>query len=130
MACSSTSNISRLMRVMRHEMFSCSKTFTSMLIGIAQGKKLLRLQDTVRSFFPDIAVEHPSTNLDAMTIRDLLMMGTGHAKDTWGALSQSGQEDWAQVFLNCRWNTRPARTLFITRGNVYALRHFDEGDGA
>ena len=84
----------------QHEMFSCSKTFTSMLLGIAQGKKLLNLQDTVRSFFPEVALEHPSANLDAMTVRDLLMMGTGHAKDTWVALSQSGQEDWAQVFLN------------------------------
>lgn len=105
----------------QHEMFSCSKTFTSMLIGIAQGKKLLNLQDTVRSFFPEVAVEHPSANLDAMTIRDLLMMGTGHAKDTWGALSQSGQEDWAQVFLNLPVEYAPGTHFVYNTGATYML---------
>ena len=38
-------------REMQHDMFSCSKTFTSMLIGIAQGKGLLRLEERVCSFF-------------------------------------------------------------------------------
>ena len=105
----------------QHEMFSCSKTFTSMLIGIAQGKKLLNLQDTVRSFFPEVAVEHPSANLDAMTVRDLLMMGTGHAKDTWGALSQSGQEDWAQAFLNLPVEYAPGTHFVYNTGATYML---------
>ena len=92
----------------QHEMFSCSKTFTSMLIGIAQGKKLLNLQDTVRSFFPEVAVEHPSANLDAMTIRDLLVMGTGHAEDVSGVVMRPDQPDWARVFLN-----QPVTGIFL-----------------
>ncbi len=87
-------------REMQHDMFSCSKTFTSMLIGIAQGKGLLRLEERVCSFFPEIPVEHPSANLDAMTIRDLLVMGTGHAEDVSGVVMRPDQPDWARVFLN------------------------------
>ena len=39
-----------------HSMFSCSKTFTSMLIGVAQGKGLLSVHDKVLSYFPDVPV--------------------------------------------------------------------------
>ncbi|MBQ3222321.1 MAG: serine hydrolase, partial [Clostridia bacterium] len=71
----------------KHSMFSCSKTFTSMLIGIAQGKGLLKLSDKVASFFPDKLPEEPSENLLNMTIRDLLHMATGNDQDTYGYMT-------------------------------------------
>ena len=52
----------------KHSMFSCSKTFTSMLIGIAQDKGLISVHDHVLDFFPDVEIASVNDNLRAMTI--------------------------------------------------------------
>ncbi|MBR4443222.1 MAG: beta-lactamase family protein, partial [Clostridia bacterium] len=87
---------------MPHSMYSCSKTFTSMLIGIAQDKGLLSVKDRVLSFFPEQEIKEPSENLSAMTIEDLLMMGTGNAQDTFPYMMRATQPDadWVNIFLN------------------------------
>ncbi|RYZ39886.1 MAG: class C beta-lactamase-related serine hydrolase, partial [Sphingobacteriales bacterium] len=64
-----------------HMLFSLSKSFTSTAIGIAQAEGLLNINDRVISFFPDQAPAEPSANLQAMRIRDLLSMTTGHNDD-------------------------------------------------
>jgi CubicO group peptidase (beta-lactamase class C family) len=59
-------------------LYSVSKTFTSMAIGVAIGEAFFKLTDRVVSFFPEITDK--SENLELMTVRDLLCMGTGHAE--------------------------------------------------
>lgn len=104
----------------KHSMFSCSKTFTSMLIGIAQGKGLLKLSDTVSSFFPDKLPENPSENLLKMTIRDLLHMATGNDQDTYGYMTQSG-DDWVKVFLSRPVEHVPGTFFRYNTGATYML---------
>lgn len=104
----------------KHSMFSCSKTFTSMLIGIAQGKGLLKLTDKVASFFPDKLPEDPSENLLNMTIRDLLHMATGNDQDTYGYMTRSG-EDWVKVFLSRPVEHVPGTFFRYNTGATYML---------
>lgn len=104
-----------------HSMFSCSKTFTSMLIGIAQEKGLLKLTDHVLDFFPDVPVENPNDNLRAMTIRDLLIMGTGHGEDTFGYMTSCEDGDWARVFLNRPVDHKPGTYFVYNTGATYML---------
>lgn len=59
-------------------LWSVSKTFTSMGIGIAESEGYLRISDKVLDYFAKDVAEI-SDNLRKMTIRDLLCMGTGHA---------------------------------------------------
>ncbi len=85
-------------------LFSVSKTFTSMAVGIAIGEGRISLTDTVLSFFPDRKISDISENLRLMTIRDLLCMGTGHAecplrKEGW-VLQTEVELDIVQLFLN------------------------------
>ena len=79
-----------------HMLFSLSKSFASTAIGIAQEEGLLSINDTVLSFFPDEAPDSISDNLQAMRIRDLLRMNTGHDKDvTW--ILPSEDKTWVEV---------------------------------
>lgn len=64
-----------------HMLFSLSKSFTSTAIGLLVQEGRVTLEDQVIGFFPENTPEDPSPNLSAMTIRDLLIMGTGHAQE-------------------------------------------------
>lgn len=61
-------------------LWSVSKTFTSMGIGIAENEGYFRLNDKIADYFADEIVE-VNDNLKKMTIHDLLCMGTGHEID-------------------------------------------------
>lgn len=60
-----------------HTLFSASKTFTCAAIGIAIKENLLRIDDRLAIFFPDLLPEKVSSRLAAITIRDLLTMNSG-----------------------------------------------------
>jgi len=107
-----------------HSMFSCSKTFTSMLIGIAQDKGLLSVSDRVLSFFPEKDVASPSDNLRAMTIEDLLMMGSGNAQDTFPAMREAmggPDADFVSIFLNRPVEYKPGTHFVYNTGATYML---------
>ncbi|MGV3483598.1 MAG: serine hydrolase domain-containing protein [Planctomycetaceae bacterium] len=62
----------------RHVMWSLSKSFTSTAVGLAVAEGKLSIDDPVLKFFPEKAIKDPSENLQAMRVRDLLTMSTGH----------------------------------------------------
>ena len=62
---------------MRHNLMSVTKTYTATAIGIAYWEGLLQLTDRVIDLFPEAAPELPSHYLSQLTIRDLLVMGSG-----------------------------------------------------
>ncbi|MCL1936481.1 MAG: beta-lactamase family protein [Defluviitaleaceae bacterium] len=57
--------------------FSVSKTFTSMSIGILYGNKLINLDDKVLDFFPEYK-EIATEGSEDITVRNLLHMSSGH----------------------------------------------------
>lgn len=80
-----------------HTLYSASKTFTSLAVGIAIDENLLRLDDRVLTFFPDKRPDSISDNLAAMTVRDLLMMAAG-IKPDW-RLRDLEKADWIECWL-------------------------------
>ena len=80
-----------------HVMFSVSKTFTAIAVGLAINEGKLQLTDTVANFFPDKLPAEQSDNLKAMTVRDLLTMTCGHDEEPHG--TQGDSVDWVQGFL-------------------------------
>jgi len=80
-----------------HTLYSASKTFTSLAVGIAIDENLLRLDDRVLTFFPDKRPDTISDNLAAMTVRDLLMMAAG-IKPDW-TMRELEDKDWIKVWL-------------------------------
>ena len=79
-----------------HTLYSASKTFTSLAVGLAIDENLLRLDDRVMTFFPDKRTGHVSDEMAAMTVRDLLMMASG-VKPDWTMRNNS--TDWVKDWL-------------------------------
>ena len=91
-----------------HTLYSASKTFTSLAVGIAIDENLLRLDDRVMTFFPDKRTDRVSDNMAAMTVRDLLMMASG-VKPDWTMRNNS--VDWVKDWLAKPVDDKPG-TLF------------------
>ena len=91
-----------------HTLYSASKTFTSLAVGMAIDENLLRLTDRVMAFFPDKRTRHVSDNMAQMTVRDLLMMASG-VKPDWTMRNHS--TDWVRDWLAKPVDDKPG-TLF------------------
>ena len=83
---------------------SLSKTYTATAIGIAEREGLLRLGDRVIDIFPDRAPQDPSERLGRLTVRDLLVMGSGMDDEQPGYPA-----DWLDVFLRTPLEVEPGK---------------------
>ena len=81
-------------------LYSGSKTFTSLGIGICQDEGLLKLSETALSFFPEY--KHiASEDSDSITIRDLLHMSSGKKVFYFsGDEEEKKTNDWAKLFFS------------------------------
>lgn len=104
-----------------HMMFSVSKSYCSTAIGIAVGEGLLSVDDPILPFFPDDAPANPSANLQAMRVRHLLSMNTGHHEDTTGAVFAATDESWARTFLSLPVDHEPGTWFVYNTGATYML---------
>jgi CubicO group peptidase (beta-lactamase class C family) len=78
-------------------LYSLSKSFMSIAVGIAWDHGLLNLDDNVVSFFPDKLPPVISPNLARMTVHHLLSMNTGHHDNIYTTVAK--EQDWAKAFL-------------------------------
>jgi CubicO group peptidase (beta-lactamase class C family) len=83
-------------------LWSVSKTFTSMAVGIAISEGYLKINDFVIGFFPNIPPVNINEYLKKMTIHDLLCMGTGQAECPVSKADWSNGQNWDifELFLN------------------------------
>jgi CubicO group peptidase (beta-lactamase class C family) len=104
----------------RHLLFSVSKSFTSMGIGLLVDEGRLSVEDKVVSFFDDDELpDKISDNLAAMQIRHLLTMTTGHAQDTIEALSRNDR--MVRTFLGLEVDHQPGTVFVYNTGATYLL---------
>ena len=80
----------------KHTMYSCSKTFVSMAVGLAIEENRLRLTDRVAPFFIESLPDSISKGLAEMTVEDLLTMRSGITPD-WEMRNIC--TDWIRTFL-------------------------------
>ncbi|MDR0271393.1 serine hydrolase [Paenibacillus sp.] len=104
-----------------HMLFSLSKSFTSTAIGMAVHEGILTLDDPLVSYFPEDLPGEASSNLAAMQIRHLLMMGTGHSDDTMGSLHKAEDGNWARAFLKLPVEFEPGTHFLYNTGATYML---------
>lgn len=93
-----------------HRMFSISKSFTSIAIGLLADEGRLSLEDPVIKYFPEKLPDKDSIHpwVARMTIKDMLMMRTCHASTTY-KLDMSS--DWVASFFTTQ-PTHPPGTIF------------------
>ena len=102
---------------MQHIIYSCSKSFTSVAIGMCVQEGRLSLDDKVVDFFPDKlgeASSHPY--IASRTIRNLLMMSTGNSY----AIDRTAP-DWIRTFLNTPPAVRPGALFGYDSSGTHTL---------
>ncbi|MEM1094864.1 MAG: serine hydrolase [Bacteroidota bacterium] len=83
-----------------HVLYSLSKSFTATAVGLAIAEGKLSLDDRVVDAFPGEAPAEPSYYLQAMRLRDVLRMNTGHETEPsfWRERNTPGAT-WAERFF-------------------------------
>ena len=95
----------------KHRLYSCSKSFVSLAVGILCGEGRLRLSDRVADFFPeyDRAKLHPF--LAETTVEDLLRMTDCHDDTTYDMYKPEPDMDWVRTYFETP-PTHRAGTVF------------------
>ncbi len=84
----------------QHRMYSITKSFTALAVGLLVKNGLVKLEDRICSYFPEKLPEegvHPWCQ--EMTIRDMLTMRTCHSSTTY---KRHGGEDWTESFFQVK----------------------------
>jgi CubicO group peptidase (beta-lactamase class C family) len=90
-----------------HRMYSVSKSFVSLAIGLMIDEGKINLDDQVINFFKDKTPQNLHPYLAQSTIRDLLMMATPHTTNSYTHYDS----DWASTFFNKK-PSHPPGTIF------------------
>ena len=112
----------------RHRIYSCTKSVTSALIGIAIRQGLIPgVQTPVLDFFPERQIDNLDSRKKALTLEHLLTMTTGlDCRDTWrdkrvGLYAMKGSSDWTQYMLDRPMKEQPGRRFEYCNGASFLL---------
>lgn len=75
-------------------LWSVSKTFTSMAVGIAINEGYIKLEDSIAGFFTGVSYSDISELHRKITIHDLLCMGSGHKECPVIKADWESKKDW------------------------------------
>jgi CubicO group peptidase (beta-lactamase class C family) len=103
----------------RRDIFSASKTFTSVAVGIAQAEGLLKVDDPVLSHLEHLT-SAPAMGVEAITIRQLLTMSSGITY-RWNDPDADHPGDAASDILNMPLGATPGTTFAYRGASTYLL---------
>jgi CubicO group peptidase (beta-lactamase class C family) len=100
-----------------HQLYSVSKSFTSMAVGLVVAEGKLSVEDQVIGFFPEHLPADVSDNLAAMKVKHLLTMTTGHAEEApvWPS------ESWLSGFFAVPVEKEPGTHFVYNTPATYVL---------
>lgn len=80
-----------------HRMFSVTKSFTALAIGLLEEEGKLSLDDKIVDHFPEkLPSEGVHPYIAEITIRDMLLMSTAHQRTTY---KRTPDDDWVKSFF-------------------------------
>ncbi len=92
----------------KHRMYSVSKSFASVAVGMLITEGRLSLDDRVADFFPEYLPAQPSPYLLRATVRDLLRMATPNEDNAYGW----NDPDFVKAFFNSPKDKHEPGTVF------------------
>jgi len=111
----------------KHQIYSCTKSIMSALIGIAIDKGYIQHVDQpIRDFFPDKAFGNDDLK-KSITLETLLTMTSGlKCRDSypyrwWGFFDMRASDDWAQFVLDLPMDAAPGEKFEYCNGVSYLL---------
>ena len=105
---------------LKHTMYSVSKTFTATAVGFAVAENRLSVNDKVVSFFPAQLPDTVTTNLNELTIKDLLSMSVGQQPDPT-FLAVTSASPWVSTFLKLPVVHQPGTKFLYNSLGTYML---------
>jgi CubicO group peptidase (beta-lactamase class C family) len=104
-----------------HTLFSLSKSFTSIAMGLAVNEGKLTLADPVLKHFPAEAPTTPSRNLQAMRVRDLLRMASGHHGEDVDPFPYDSDQNLVRLFLAKPVAHKPGTHFYYNTAGTFML---------
>lgn len=106
----------------RVHLWSASKTFTALAVGMCVAEGRLALADAVLDHFPEYAPA-AAPGSGAITLRDLLHMASGKE---YGMFQETDEDvidrtDWAELYFAGEVSTTPGSHFFYANANTYML---------
>ena len=101
-----------------HRMFSITKSLTAIAIGALAADHKLCITDKICDYFPEYVDEHTHPYIQAMTIRDCLMMRTCHASTTYKVCLNN---DWVESFFKVPPTHRPGTIFHYDTSSAHVL---------
>ena len=92
-----------------HRMYSVTKSFMSVAIGLCVEDGLIDLDTKVTEYFPDKIEKEPDEYLKKQTIREMLTMTTSGFHHSW---FEDGAYDRTSFYLNDTSKKRPSNTMW------------------
>lgn len=110
--------------------YSCTKSFTSTLIGIAIEEGYLNLDDYLIDFFPNMTIQNLDSRKQAITVEDLLTMSSGlpwdessypysHPENDWRRMLES--DNWVEFVINRPMQYAPGEQWVYNTGGSHLL---------
>lgn len=100
---------------------SLTKLFTNAAVGMAYTSGQLKLDDKVVDFFPDRVPIDANENLREMTIKSLITMRSGHAREIRGNEWRALETSWIDAFMKEPVPYKPGEHYQYSSGNSYML---------
>lgn len=104
--------------------YSGSKTFTSMAVGLCIDDGKLSLDNSILDLFPEYK-KSASAGSEQITIRDLLHMSSGKETFWFGQATDderfSSPEDWAKLFFDVPVTKKPGTCFYYSNACTYML---------
>lgn len=92
-----------------HRMYSQTKSFVGVAIGLLEEEGKLRLEDKIATYFPDKIDGELPAYLNEQTIREMLLMTTVGTPYSWFL---AGDPDRTHLYFNNERKTHPSGTLW------------------
>lgn len=111
----------------RENLYSGSKTFTSMAIGIAAGEGRLTLTDKALDYFPECKAAASEGSGD-ITVHDLLQMRAGYKTSLFSAdfPPEDWRRDWVELIFARPMEWKAGTHFFYDNGCTYVLSRIIE----
>lgn len=112
----------------RLNMWSVSKSFISIGIGIAIDEGLISLDEKICDAFPEYVTEKTSPNLLSATVRDLLTMTSGLETPLFFGDSPERYvvKDWIKYYFDASFTEKPGTHFLYSNFNTYMLSNLIE----
>ena len=102
-----------------HRMFSQTKSYTSLAIGLLVSEGRICLQDKICNYFPEYLPGKVHPWMTEMTIEDMLKMETCHNMTTYNKTSST--ENWVRSFFQTVPTHRPGTVFMYDTSSSHTL---------